>query len=405
MKLVTSAGRSGPHLIVQNVTRQWAQRGTMTSNPASRRAADAAVPEQLRALRAEFPAWRIWREDACGRVRYVARSRRADLNPHTVVTADLGELRKALEVARPERRFVLFPGSQLTPAGSGLEFTPSRPSMARIYDHLLGGKDNYPADRTAAHKMLRKFPEIGEIAQANRAFLARAVRYVASRQAAQFIDLGAGVPTRPNVHETARELAPDACVVYVDRDPMVLAHARAMLAVDDRIAVVAGDLGDPAAVLASPDLLSLIDFRQPVGVLAVSVLHFLPPAAADALVAAVKDRMVPGSYLVISAGTSTGTDPQLITEVQAAYGDAAGVTGRSEAEILAWFDGLNLARPGLTDVWAWWPDNPPHPGPPPPGPQHPGPPHPGPPPQSRVRFLAGVARKPAPARLHGGQFP
>jgi O-methyltransferase involved in polyketide biosynthesis len=156
--------------------------------------------------------------------------------------------------------------------------------------------------------------------------------------------------------------------------------------------VVAGDLSDPAAVLASPGLVSLIDFRRPVGVLALSVLHFLPAATADALVAAVKDLMVPGSYLVISAGTTTGTDPELIAQAQAAYGDAASVTGRTEAEVLAWFDGLNLARPGLTDVWAWRSSNEPHPGP------HPGPPgqHPGPPPHLQARFLAGVARKPAP---------
>jgi O-methyltransferase involved in polyketide biosynthesis len=289
-------------------------------------------------------------------------------------------------VAWPERRVGLFPGGQLIPAGSGLEFTPSVPSVARIYDHLLGGKDNYPSDRAAAQMMLGKFPEISQIAQANRAFLTRAVRHVAIGRVTQFVDLGAGLPARRNVHETAREVARGVRVAYVDRDPMVLAHARAMLAVDDRIAVVAGDLGQPAALLASPDLVSTIDFRQPVSVLAVAVLHFLPPAAADALVAAVKDRMVPGSYLVISAGTSTGTDPGLITEVRAAYGRAAQVTARSEAEILAWFDGLSLVRPGLTDVRAWRTATP----------RDSVPPWP-----SRARFLAGVARKPGPARPPG----
>jgi S-adenosyl methyltransferase len=358
----------------------------VTSDPASRTAAGRTLPEQLPALRAEFPGWRIWREDTCGRVRYIARSRRVGLHPHTVVTADLPELRQALQVARPERRFRLFPGIRLIPAGSGLEFTPSEPSVARIYDHLLGGKDNYPSDRAAAHAMLAKFPEISQIAQANRAFLARAVRHVANGPVTQFLDLGAGLPARPNVHEAAREVAPGACVAYVDRDPMVLAHARAMLAVDDRIAVAAGDLCQPAELLASSDLVSTIDFGRPVGVLAVSVLHFLPPAEADALVAAVKDRMMPGSYLVISAGTSTGTDPRLITEVQAAYGKTAEVTARTEAEIRAWFDGLDIAWPGLTDVRAWRTDTP----------QDSVPPWP-----SRARLLAGVARKPGPARPHG----
>jgi O-methyltransferase involved in polyketide biosynthesis len=252
--------------------------------------------------------------------------------------------------------------------------------VARVYDYVLGGKDHYPADRAAAEAMLGMFPEIGNMARANRAFLTRAIRHVARHGVDQFIDLGAGLPTSPNTHETARRIMPGARVAYVDHDPMVLAHARALLAVDDGISVVAGDLRDPAAILASPVLRTLIDFHQPVCVLLVSVLHFLPAGDADAVVAAVKDLMAPGSYLIISAGTSTGTDPALITQVQAAYGDTAQVTGRSEAEITAWFDGLLLARPGLVDVWSWRPD---------------GARLTRRPPQARARFLAGVALKPA----------
>jgi O-methyltransferase involved in polyketide biosynthesis len=235
-------------------------------------------------------------------------------------------------------------------------------------------------DVLAAGAMLEKFPEIGQIACANRRFLARAVRHVACQQVTQFIDLGAGLPASPNVHEVAQMVTPGARVAYVDCDPMVLAHARALLAIDDRTVIVAGDLRDPVALLASPGLTSQIDFHQPVGVLLLSVLHFLSAGDADAVVAAVKDRMAPGSYLVISVGTSTGTDPQLLAQVQAAYGDAAPVTGRSEAEILGWFGGLSLARPGLVDVWAWRPDKPSHPVPFT---------------SARARFLAGVARKPA----------
>jgi O-methyltransferase involved in polyketide biosynthesis len=354
----------------------------MTSTPASGPPPGSAhrPDDQLPLLRAEFPGWRIWREDVCGRVRYVARSRRPGVNPHTVVTADLGELREALAAAGPGRSLALVPGGEPAPGGPGPRFNPSVPSVARIYDHMLGGKDNYPADRAAAAALLEKFPEIGRIAGSNRAFLARAVRHIASQQVTQFVDLGAGLPASPNVHETSRQIMPGARVAYVDCDPMVLAHARALLAVDDRITVVDGDLRDPAAILASPALTSLIDFREPVGVLLVSVLHFLPAGDADALVAAVKDQMAPGSYLAISAGTSTGTDPALIAHVQAAYGDAAPVTARHKSEILTWFDGFSLARPGLTDVWAWRPGSPPRPAPPL---------------SSHARFLAGVARKPA----------
>ena len=144
--------------------------------------------------------------------------------------------------------------------------------------------------------------------------------------------------------------------------------------------MVAGDIANPAAVLADPALTSLIDLTEPVGMLLASVLHFLPADQADTAVAAFREQMAPGSYLVISAGTATGTDPALVRSLQAAYHGTAPVTGRTEPEIAAWFDGLTLARPGLANVWAWrpaslpcqaqtW--------------------------QARARFLGGVARKPA----------
>jgi O-methyltransferase involved in polyketide biosynthesis len=329
------------------------------------------VSEDLTALRAEFPTFRIWREDASGRVRFVARSLRADVNPHTVITADLGELRAAIAP------------SQVAPARP---FSPATPNIARMYDYLLRGKDHLAVDRAAVTRITRRFPEVAAIARANREFQARAVRYVADRGIAQFIDLGAGLPAAPNTHDSAREIAPDARVAYVDHDPVVLAHARALLAVDSQIAVVAADIRDPGAVLADPALTSLIDLTEPVCFLLVSVLHFLPAADADAAVAAFRDRMAPGSYLVISAGTSTGTDPALIRSLQTAYGAATPVTGRAETDIAAWFAGLTLAQPGLTDVLSWRPDR-----------THLA----NWAASSRARFLAGVARKPACARDHG----
>jgi len=317
--------------------------------------------DALAVLRDDYPGYRIWREITPGRERYIARSLHIGLNPHTVVTADLSELRDVLQ-----------------PAGNPdlAAFTTARANIARMYAHWLGGKDSFEADRAAADAILERFPEVADVARANRAFLARAVRHVAQQGVSQFIDIGVGLPASPNVHEIAREQQPDARVLYLDRDPVVLTHARALLAVDDNIAVMAGDAGDPARALACRALTRLIDAGEPVCVILGSVLHFLAADEADDAVAVFRRWMDPGSYLVISAGTSTGTDPELLRQLQAAYGDTAPVTGRTADEITAWFDGFCLARPGVVDVWAWRPDSIQRPA------------------QSRARILAGVGRKP-----------
>ena len=317
--------------------------------------------EDLAVLQAEFPAFRIWEEQMPGRVRYVARSRTEGINPHTVITADVDELREALQPS-------------LT-AGGGTAPRFSEPNIARMYSYWLSQKDHYPPDRAAADKILKQFPEVAEIARANRAFMTRAVRYLADQGITQFIDIGSGLPVHPNVHEAAREVTPDARVVYVDRDPVVLAHARALLAVDDKIGVVAGDIRSPESLLTRIQRSGVLDSILPTGVLLLSVLHFLTTAEADAAVATLREWIAPGSYLVISAGTSTGTDPELIRLLQDAYGDTAPVTGRTEAEIAAWFDGLTLADPGLVDVWAWRPGTWRRPA------------------TARARFLAGVGYK------------
>ena len=316
----------------------------------------------LAELQAECPAMRIWREQVGDRIQFVARGLTLDVHPHTVVTSDLAELRAALAPARQ----AALPGA-------------AEPNIARMYSYMLRGKDHYQADRHALEAVLGSFPELAPIAQANRAFVARAVRHVARQGVTQFIDAGAGLPASPNIHETARNTAPGARVVYVDRDPVVVSHGRALLACDDRVAVVAGDIRDPAAVLADPALTAVIDLEQPVCVLLTAVLHFIEPAEADRAVAAFRQLMTPGSYLIISAGTSTGTDPELIRSLQAAYSRAALVAARTETEIADWFAGMCLARPGLSEVWAWR-----------------TPPRQAQPPSRRARFLAGVARKSEP---------
>jgi S-adenosyl methyltransferase len=308
--------------------------------------------DDLATVQADFPGYEIWREVLPDRDRYVVRSLLPGLSPHTLVTDDLGELRGLLEPGSPLR----------APA-----FTTTKANVARMYAHWLGGKDSFAADRAAADSILVRFPEVAGLARANRAFLARAVRYVARRGVAQFVDFGAGLPDSPNVREIAREQVPDARVAYVDHDPVVLSHARALLATDENTSVVAGDLRTPALALADPRLGRVI---------LACVLHFLAADDADAAAAWFRRWMAPGSYLVISAGTSTGTDPGLLRQLQAAVGDATPVTGRTAEEIAAWFDGLAMARPGVVDVQAWRPDTLVRPF------------------RSRARILAGVGRKP-----------
>jgi O-methyltransferase involved in polyketide biosynthesis len=246
-----------------------------------------------------------------------------------------------------------------------------------MYAYWLRGKDHYAADRAAAGRVLERFPEVAAVARANRSFVTRAVRYLADQGITQFLDIGSGLPASPNVHETARSITPGARVVYVDRDPAVLAYARALLAVDGNVGVVAGDVRDPARLLRAVAGIGVIDGIRPTGVLLTSLLHFLTAAEADAAVAMLREWMAPGSYLVISAGTSSGTDPELIRLLQDAYGGTAPVTGRAETEIAAWFDGLTLVDPGLVDVWAWRPETRRRPA------------------TTRARFLAGVGYKPS----------
>src|SRR5258708_37743967 len=189
---------------------------------------EAAPPShaQLAALCEDFPQFRLWREDDCGRVRFIARSRHPALNPHTVVTADPGELRAALGDAPAQSHAVGGQPVDRRPP----RFSPEVPHPARIYNVWIGGKDAYAADRAAAAEGARCRPQGAAAARANRAFLARAVRYLADRQGIrQFADIGPGLPAPQATHTVAQAIAPESKIVYVDNDPLVLAHARALL--------------------------------------------------------------------------------------------------------------------------------------------------------------------------------
>jgi O-methyltransferase involved in polyketide biosynthesis len=164
-------------------------------------------------------------------------------------------------------------------------FDPATPNMARVYDYWLGGKDHFPADRAEAERLLGIYPPLRDLVRENRAFVVQAVSWAARQGIGQFIDLGAGLPASPAVHQAARKVMPVARVAYVDVDPVVLSHARALVATSDGVTAVAADLRDPGAVLADPVLRTVIDPDRPVCFILGAVLHFMDAAAARAVTA------------------------------------------------------------------------------------------------------------------------
>ena len=245
--------------------------------------------------------------------------------------------------------------------GGARDVDVSVPNLARIYDYWLGGKDNFTADRAAAIESAAAVPQLPLLARENRAFLRRAVRFCAGAGVTQFLDIGSGLPTADNTHEVAGRAAPEARTVYVDVDPVVVSHARALLATPLTRAVC-GDLTRPGEVLAAAEGTGLVDFARPVAVLLGAVLHHVPDEAGPAgCVAAYRDAMAPGSCLVIShaqlaPGHVVGREP--VSElgrdiVESWRGAAKGNGTRTRQEIAAFFGDMTLVEPGLTEVWAW----------------------------------------------------
>jgi S-adenosyl methyltransferase len=242
------------------------------------------------------------------------------------------------------------PAGQGGRAAGALSLDTSRPNVARIYDYLLGGKDHFAADRQAAQRLMATLPNAAAVARANRAFLAAAVAHAARDGIAQYLDIGAGLPTSPSVHECARAIVPDARVAYVDSDPVAVTYAQALLATGDGVIAMEGDARDPEAILASPRLAAMVDLAEPVCVLLVSMLHFFTADEADMIVGAFRRRMAPDSYLIISQGHAA---PVPREKVEHAYGSGITLTGRTPAEIAAYFDGFDLVPPGLVPVEEW----------------------------------------------------
>jgi SAM-dependent methyltransferase len=253
-----------------------------------------------------------------------------------------------------------------------------RPNVARIHDFLLGGKDNYAEDRQVADGLLAVVPGARAAARANRRFLVRAVRFLATEAGiGQFIDIGTGFPAAGHVHQVTQGLEPRPRVVYVDNDPIVVSHARALLCRDPGVRAIEGDARDPAGILDHPDVRAVVDLGEPVALVLSAVLHFLAEEdSPDKLVQLLKAAVAPGSYLVISHATGDGIGAEVAGQVQELYAETtAPAVLRSRAEIARFFAGLDLVAPGLGDVAAWRAGAPP---------AEPGP----------VIVLGGVGRKP-----------
>jgi len=258
----------------------------------------------------------------------------------------------------------------------------SRPHSARMYDYYLGGKDHFAVDRETAEIAARDWPAVRIAVRENRKFLARVVNYLAGEEGIrQFLDIGTGLPSANNVHEVAQRIAPDARVVYVDNDPLVLAHARALLTSSSagRTAYINADLREPEKILADPVVRQALDFGQPIALMLVAVLHFIADDEGPAdIVASLLDALPPGSYLVASHVTPEH-DPESVHGLERAY-RAGGVTAQVRTASKfgrLFFSGLEFVPPGLVLVSDWRPDTS--------GPQ----PTPG-----EVSWYGAVARKP-----------
>jgi len=242
------------------------------------------------------------------------------------------------------------------PEVPGPKFDVSVPNVARIYDYLLGGKDNYQADRDAAEQLLTVLPEAELACRQNRRFLERVVRFLVGQCGIrQIIDIGTGLPTQGNVHQVAQEEAPATRVVYADYDRVVVRHAEALLARNERVAVVHADLRTPRELITHRDMRKLIDFGQPVAVLILATLHFIADhEQPDEIIALLRSTLAPGSYLALSHITAEDVHPADSKAAQEIYASAsAQAIPRTREEILRFFDDMELVPPGLVNISAW----------------------------------------------------
>lgn len=233
----------------------------------------------------------------------------------------------------------------------------NRPSAARVYDYILGGAHNFEVDRALGDELIHTSPDVAETMRANRVFLRRAVRFLVGAGIRQFLDIGSGVPTVGNVHEIAQQAAPESTVVYVDVDPVAVAHSEAILAGNDRAGVICADLREPDQIRLETRQLELIDFSRPVALLLAGVVHFIPDKEDPAgLVGNLADALAPGSHLLLSHTTFDGQPPEVIEAQALAARTSTELFPRPYEVVLGYFEGLTMVDPGLVFIPLWRPD-------------------------------------------------
>ncbi|GLY19371.1 hypothetical protein Kisp01_63850 [Kineosporia sp. NBRC 101677] len=234
------------------------------------------------------------------------------------------------------------------------EIDTSRPSAARMYDYAIGGKDNYEVDRQAVHEVARLVPDFRTVALANRGFLIRAVREMAELGIDQFIDLGSGIPTSPNVHEVAQVFRPGARVVYVDNDPIVMTYNRALCEPRTGVLALDHDLRRPQSLIDEPKLRNHLDLDRPIGLLMVAVLHFVRREMAVKVIEQYRRLLPEGSYLAISVVCADGTAPGVVERLEQVFqGSTTPFVARSASQVEQLFDGTRPLEPGVVDVTQW----------------------------------------------------
>ncbi len=284
----------------------------------------------LETLQLEFPEYRISQQVIAGKLFYVAEAADPNVQPVYAQAETVDRLRAKLRV--PEA-----------------EFSAEVPSIARVYDVLLGGKDNFAADREQAKQVLGVFPHAAELAVQARQFQARAVSYAAQQGICQFLDVGCGLPTAPNTHETAQAIQPDARVVYADNDAQVLSHARNLLARSSGVLACAGDLNYPAEILYDWRIRRFLDFGQPVCLILAMTMHFQPPGQAGKITAELIAGIPPGSFVIMSV---VGGDTELGEDMARTY-TAAPVYNHGPGGLAHFLRELDIIGPGITEARQW----------------------------------------------------
>ena len=288
------------------------------------------IRSALDGLRLEFPEYRISQQVIGDRLFYVAEAADPQVRPVFAQAQTVDRLRSKLRI--PE-----------------VEINAAVPTIARVYDFLLGGKDNFEADRQQARNVLEVYSQAAELVIQARQFQARAITYAAQQGIGQFLDVGCGLPTAPNTHQTAQAITPGARIVYVDNDAQVLTHARNLLAENTRVLACAGDLAWPAEILYDWRIRKFLDFHQPLCLVLAMTMHFFPPDQAETITAELSHALPAGSYVIMSV---VGGDADLGHDMAQTY-TAAPVYNHGQGGLARFLTGLDLIDPGIVPARQW----------------------------------------------------